>query len=238
MTDRGILFSTPMVRAILAGTKTQTRRIVKLKDHKLPLAMGYWCDGADGAGKCVDPNGPVWSFGRRVPGDPHNMYVHERVGCPYGQPGDRLWVREEHHLSGFAQEIDGRAVADADDVDEPEIGCHYHADGAYRVVRLSKREGRLLAARKADRGRKMLGRFLYKSCARVWLEITGVRVERLQEISEGDAYAEGVTTGAYSGGDNRDGRRAFIMLWESINGPGSWAANPWVWCLNFRMVVK
>lgn len=264
MTCRPILFSAPMVRAILSGTKSQTRRIVKPQpDMRKALANLADCghvSGLEMAGAVpgVDDRGLLGMTCCTDRGYKPFGYTIPNIRCPYGQPGDRLWVREEHHLSGFAQEIDGRAVADADEVEEPTIGCHYHADGAYRAVRLTKREGRLLAARKADRGRKMQGRFQYKSCARIWLEITGVRVERVQEISEADAKAEGVERnvhgdGSWSpddgwldyldlskGGDGfpaNTARGSYLTLWLSINGPGSWAANPWVWVVEFKRVT-
>jgi hypothetical protein len=228
--SRPILFSAPMVRALLAGTKTQTRRIVKLKDQSLPLALGFW---EDGDGKCVDKDGPRWSFGHRVPGDPQNMYVHERVMCPYGQPGDRLRVKEQAWMwcekrpngktkTGRAKflYVPLRAA--------PVIYCADHTQKPGTSV-VSPETGNVWG------WRCKVARFMPAWASRITLEITGVRVERLQGISDADAFAKGIQQ-SVNDGVSGDGtaRGAYRALWESINGPGSWDANPWVWVVEFR----
>jgi hypothetical protein len=151
-------------------------------------------------------------LGKRIGSDP--------VLCPYGQPGDRLWVRETHSF--------------VPDSDEP-AGCSqvlYAAsgDGPYAKWRPSIHMPRW--------------------ASRILLEITGVRVERLQDISEDDCWAEGIDACDGLLDDmaiyemarrmNRQFEEAaptYAALWESINGAGSWGANPWVWVIEFKRVA-
>lgn len=194
MKERPILFSSAMVLAILANTKTQTRRAIK------PQPTHF---------------NPVGVPRRVVPdGGPSDM-----IRCPYGQPGDRLWVRET-----FAPRTLGAwSVLDQ------------HMKPLYRAD--------------ADRPEwKRIWRpsiHMPRWASRITLEITGVRVGRLQDISEADARSEGCTqnhNGYFWGGPHQTGGmkqmatalQAYQDLWESINGPGSWDANPWVWVLEFR----
>ena len=194
MKERPILFSAPMVRALLAGTKTQTRRIVKIT-HRTP-----------GLAACLQP--PV---GAPRPGVASEL-------CPYGQPGDRLWVRET-----FAR-IDGQT--------RPWIETDYRATYTH-----GDRLGDSLGIKK----RWTPAIHMPRHASRITLEITGVRVERLQGIGEADALAEGVTdTGALildPAGNTQGGPIAeYAVLWEQINGPGSWDANPWVWVVTFKVL--
>ena len=181
MTARPILFSGPMVRALLAGTKTQTRRVAK--------PQPFWVNPGDG--------------------QPNPM-----PKCPYGVPGDTLWLRET-----WFQSEDSSMV-------------HYRADNDDPYV---------------TRWRPSI--HMPRWASRITLEVTGVRVERLCAISEADAAAEGVTQcgdgGWHAEDTGRDGSSpcwdtasgSYRLLWESINGPGSWAANPWVWVVSFRRVT-
>jgi hypothetical protein len=188
MNERPILFSSPMVRALLDGSKTQTRRIMK----------------------------PQPSLGQDFGG---------RVLCPYGQPGDRLWVREAFSGPRHQEHHPPRDWHSTDEI-------HYWADGCPSCN---------------DWTKPRPGMFMPRWASRITLEITGVRVERLVDISEDDARAEGITDGGcLNCGESEtncgclnpqpDARDSFIHLWESINGPGSWAANPWVWVVEFRRV--
>lgn len=166
MKERPIILSGPMVRAILAGAKTQTRRVVK------PQAMGQW--------------GPV-------------------VPCPYGRPGDRLWVREAWRPvhGGYS-----------------DLGARYRAD--------------------FERDQTVWRPSIHmpRWASRITLEVTGVRVERLQDISEADAQAEGSFEWAAEQDtpvrDLDEARLVYLQLWQSINGPASWDADPWVWVVEFR----
>lgn len=182
MKERPILFSAPMVRALLAGTKTQTRRIVKARDLE-------WMDVHQGLR------------------EPDNA---ER--CPYGQPGDRLWVREN-----FAR-IDGQT--------RPWIETDYQATYTH-----GDRLGDTLGIKK----RWTPSIRMPRHASRITLQITSVRVERLQGISEADAIAEGVRNSLHLPG-GRFARENFGHLWWTINGDGSWESNPWVWVIEFKRV--
>lgn len=196
MKERPILFSAPMVRVLLDGSKTQTRRVVNAKHLK---------------------------FFDQSAGD--MLAQWEQRPAPYGLPGDRLWVREtwaygRHALGTKDYEREGRWV--------------YAADGAAA-----------LQNRLCDKWRPSI--HMFRAASRITLEITGVRVERLQAISEADAIAEGCTknhNGYFWGGPHAvSGLKqmatavsAYRDLWESINGPGSWDTNPWVWVIEFKVV--
>nr|WP_312374901.1 hypothetical protein [Delftia acidovorans] len=201
MKERPILFSAPMVRALLAGTKTQTRRIIK--DQSIGERFSHMTD--DGLAHLEWLGTPccgsgVWD----VPEYSAN------VAAPYGQPGGRLWVRETWSPCG----------------PEPSDGSLYRADFP---------EGPLSIKFKPSI-------HMPRWACRILLEITGVRVERLQDINEQDAAAEGVATwapGALSPDSlNADPSDQFRWLWSSINGPDSWSANPWVWVVEFKRVQQ
>ena len=219
--ERPIIFSAPMVRALLAGTKTQTRRAVKLKPHQ---QIEEREDGAP------------WPW----------MYDNERnadawLVCPYGQPGDRLWVRETFQYRG--------ASYDGHGIDESEWFRCYGKGGApdnwdpmYPAGWKPSRHMSVRAMTEpADQEdgvtswitKKIPSIHMPRWASRITLEVTSVRVERLQDISEADAAAEGVHTDpdcpAYD---------AYQALWEQINGKGSWDANPWVWVLDFKHVAQ
>jgi hypothetical protein len=201
--ERPILFSAPMVRAILDGRKTQTRRIVKPQ----PPAMFSEGDVA------AITNGARWAFSRvyspgrgvAFPADPEPGFR-----CPYGLPGDRLWVRE-------AWQITGRLGT--------EYAVWYPAGGEAVGIDVGF-EGpspKWDAMIHDDRVRPSI--HMPRWASRITLEVTGVRIERLQDISEADARAEGVVD-----------TLAFEELWDSINGSGAWDANPWCWCISFKRV--
>lgn len=204
MKERPIIFSAPMVRAILAGTKTQTRRAGKPVRHP---DLGNWYD----IGALALEHEP--------------QHVIERA-CPYGQPGDRLWVREttvkveEHGYVGpvYVESDEGRAALEGGLAPDPD-DC----------TEVEPHELRLRPSI-----------FMPRSMARILLEIVSVRVERLQDISESDAEAEGAMSwSAEQESPARDlepgdERIAFRELWESINGSASWDANPWVWVVEFK----
>lgn len=196
MKERPILFSGPMVRAILAGTKTQTRRVVKERH--------------------IDAAPPVHFF----------QYLREN--CPYGQPGDRLWVRESW-----------RTVAEADNTAPRDLNAAYRywyeADAPHQI----------------GFGKLRPSIHMPRAASRILLEITAVRVERLHNISEADAQADGVERVVVGSGWRRycdpdseevgvppcgDARRSFRSLWKYINGAESWNANPWVWVVEFKRV--
>lgn len=198
MKERSIRMTAPEVRAILAGTKTQTRRVVKLR---------Y---GAD----VVVTNGQVWK--------PARVDYAGYVDCPYGQVGDLLWVRKAFSGPHCMDASDGcKAVPPSKWGDCSRIW--YWADG-------NMTEG--------DWTRQRPSIHMPRWASRITLEITDVRVERLQEISEADAKAEGVSMpdGTPTPPDFWSYQQEFRHLWEQINGPGSWNANPWVWAISFRRI--
>lgn len=228
--ERPILFSAPMVRALLDGSKTQTRRVVKPRD----LA---WMDEHQGLR------------------EPDNA-----IRCPYGQPGDRLWVRET--FSGpYCMERTDEFPALPPGQWPPECPIWYWANGE---------------PTHGDWTRPRPSIHMPRSASRIDLEVTGVRVERLQDISEADAKAEGIVPhevrqmwlyGATAEQRADTYRRAAVdpyrELWDSLNAAGrpvlpanpasqrfarvkawldkhpdttSWAANPWVWVVGFRRI--
>lgn len=206
MRERPILFSAPMVRAILEGRKTLTRRVVKPQ----PSANHKWLGWCLSSTHQADEGKVTW-----VEGDhPHAMnplYVR----CPYGKPGDRLWVREAWSTHAMFDLLAPREIAAR--------SVHYWVDGDVQT------------------GKRRPGMFMPRWASRILLEVTEVRVERLQDISEADAVAEGAecievggeTGVALSEWSHREG---FIKLWKSINGPDSWALNPWVWVVSFKRI--
>lgn len=242
MKQRPILFSAPMVRALLAGTKTQTRRVLK-RQPEPPRAI-YGSPGADttitpNLYRCENGMGVAWRFemskitsskGRHLE---VSVIDHEpvRIVCPYGNPGDRLWVRE----NGWQRPADRaeRGWPYAYDADAPfGIGA---ANEAYREAGWKRRPSIHMP----------------RWASRILLEVTDVRVERLKEISEADAMAEGIERspsmgkpGALQWCDYRMPHNAaewfnspihsYETLWDQINGTGAWAANPWVWAVSFR----
>jgi hypothetical protein len=203
--DRPILFSAPMVRALLAGTKTQTRRVLKAVPPP-------------GAQRVIRPfrdERLQWAAT-----DPHDMEQGQLVlgdapRCPYGAPGDRLWVRETwaYHL---------HAQASSREADGPFV---FAADGKPA-----------LHVRLCEHWRPSI--HMPRTASRITLEVTGVRVERLQSISVRDAIAEGATPlppdPVCAQVCPEDYVAGYRSLWESINGTGSWDANPWVWVVEFR----
>lgn len=224
--ERPILFSGPMVNAILEGRKTQTRRVVK---DLPPWEITEICKDAGGTGRWM-PNGPAPSGKGMAAGHWRN--------CPYGQPGDRLWVRETWQGPLMDAEVmENEFRADRGRFLKPEY-CVYAADGG------PKPEFVTLDDELVCRWRPSI--HMYRWASRILLEITDVRVERLNDISEADAKAEGAWSDAFIVNKVADYFKcdlfavhpslAFRMLWESINGADSWAANPWVWVVEFRKV--
>lgn len=204
MTERPILFSAPMVRAILEGRKTMTRRVVKIT-HRTP-----------GLALCLEPK----------VGGPRPLVAAEL--CPYGQPGDRLWVRETWGVGsrpdpwGGYEGIEYRADQDGLEDDEL-LPCH----------KVKTPDDICLSDYRSGWHPSI---HMPRWASRITLEITEVRVERLQEIGEADAMAEGVSGWVH---DERceTARDGFRVLWESIHGSDSWSANPWVWVVEFRRVT-
>lgn len=205
-----ILFSSQMIRSILSGAKTQTRRVIKpqsLHNSEMPLA------------------------------------AYQK--CPYGTHGDLLWVRETWRaveldsVDGILYAADSRFVAIENTIDAANAWCDSYSNGKH-----------------GSKWRPSI--YMPRWASRITLEMTGVRVQRLQAISERDAIAEGIEchtsnlgsrhsnpTPIYPAFPDRDGgfltaKAAFECLWDTINAKRgySWHANPWVWVVNFKIVKK
>lgn len=213
MKERPILFSAPMVRAILEGRKTQTRRIVKPQDSiHGPTESGgvFWIPEA--------MQGEV---------EPNCAAILATERCPYGQPGDQLWVKETFRVNGTM--AGPRVTYAADKAEAFPKGC---PDDCPDWV--------------ADDNHWRPSIFMRRYASRIQLSITSVRVERLNDCSEEDAKAEGVHWDDGLGGWSADEQGgcfhasspviAYEKLWESINSPGSWTANPWVWVITFERI--
>jgi len=236
MKERGILFSAPMVRALLNGSKTQTRRAVKpdLRDGLDFMGGGPDVDPDEGAGVDLrwgemqfddsgDSGKPQWLA--CCADYPEEGFIE--IGTGYGNVGDRLWVRETWAGPLVDHEVSERPGFDWAAYRKPEF-CRYAADGGPRPEFMDADDNLVC--------RWTPGIHMFRWASRITLEIVSVRVERLQDISEADARAEGVEPIATH---DRPGAiatcyGAYRLLWESINGAGSWAANPWVWCVEFR----
>jgi hypothetical protein len=211
---RPILFSGPMVRAILEGTKTQTGRVVKAINHELFDAFTE-----------ADPSG-FWGFDSK--NDPV-LCVHS----PYGEVGDRLWVRETWRtgicFDSMSPDLIGRKCVDAG-YKSPWGPVRYEADGDDKWLELLKDFG-------GEWGKTRVSIHMPRWASRITLQITGLRIERLTDISAEDAIAEGAVADDYQWSHvNSMCRDKFRDLWESINGKGSWADDPWVWVVQFKRV--
>lgn len=193
MADRGIIFSGPMVRALLDGRKTQTRRVITKKaahDALATFSPEFLC----------------------LPGN------HDLLPCA---PGDCLWVREAHYLT--------------DDGDSEY--AVFAEDQAAVTEHLEQMAGLKRSHPQIDWSKHMRLRpsiHMPRWASRLTLTVTDVRVQRLQEISEADAVAEGAMD-EYGEGAEISHRRAFNLIWNSLHGPDAWDANPWVCALTFSV---
>ncbi|HDZ9750614.1 TPA: hypothetical protein RU392_000342 [Klebsiella quasipneumoniae subsp. similipneumoniae] len=213
MKERGMIFNGEMVRALLDGRKTQTRRIIK------DCTVGR------------DPISKFIKIGKKFIGCyPEDVPELIRECCPYGVPGDRIWVRETWAEAG----------ASAPDLKLYRANYPEHVPSIYENVPPT------------EEIRWTPSIHMPRTASRILLEITGVRVERLNAISEEDAQAEGVGTAVWfaakgipesewkSLGEHGAMQASYInrfaTLWESIYGEESWKANPWVWVIEFKRV--
>lgn len=210
-----------MVPPVLADTKTQTRRIMSPQpSHWSHYIQPMW-------GTSPPPNpvefGEKWLWREVGPDYPDDTSDDRR--CPYGQPGDRLWVREAWRTVESLDEIRPSMLADR-------VPIRYEADGFVR--------GKL----RESTGRYRHARFMPRWISRITLEVTNVRCERLHDITDADAKAEGVEPLPFERKlypskhaatvTEWSHRAAFQLLWESINGAESWRSNPWVWVVEFK----
>jgi len=249
--ERSVIFSAEDVRATLAGRKTQFRRALKQQpaEHHWSALPGYRHDVAFHA---VDGGGAARSIhSHQIPGRERAFDLGEWIRCPYGAPGDRLWVREKWSTEELSCEDEDEVAAGTDGV--------RFADGAFRAIENTLWassvwlvQHRAFAARG---GRWRSPVHMPRWASRLTLEVTAVRVERLQDISDADAKAEGarhfqVLPGCDPYGSaprwsceeptNTDeclgsARMAFANLWNKLGG--DWDANPWTWVVSFRVVT-
>lgn len=210
MKERPILFSAPMVRAILSGAKTQTRRAIR--DQSMVAVVGsdvHLWTGFMG-----------WQPFDAIKADPGVACKAAR--CPYGWSGDRLWGRE----NGWERpERTPKMMREGADTWAP---YYFDADG------ISETE---TADLKAWGFKRRPSIHMPRAHSRILLEVTGVRVERLHAISTADCIAEGAPGrhGAIAGYSyNATPIEHYRHIWEAIGGRGSWQANPWVWVVEFR----
>lgn len=209
--ERPILFLAPMVRAILEGRKTVTRRPVKAtKAH------------ADGFMMLDHGKGwrPYNAFGDFASDHEGMEYP---IACPHGKLGDRLWVRETCFINDYRE-------ASVPEQERADCEIHYRADG----IPDFEGEEELIRWRPSIH--------MPRWASRILLEVTDVRVERLQDITEEQALAEGIKKHSDGGYHVEDGKHysdspveSFACLWSSVGG--DWDANPWVWCVSFKRIT-
>lgn len=255
MKERGILFSGPMVRAILDGTKTQSRRVMRPQPG-LPVSrfrlVSLVPDGK--------PGYPEWQaediHSQLVNAFPHGTdSVKSEIGCPYGVPGDRLWVRETWQYADWTEEGQPYVRYASDGA----VLFHEYAGKGEELVDvwadLSDPRNVAVDGKAADR-RWRPSIHMPRWASRITLEVTEVRVQRLQEISEEDALAEGSCSRhigsphpPWYGGSLApnsyvaSARMCFAGAWNSINaaraGRGrGWESNPWVWAITFQPIAS
>ncbi len=216
MKERPILFSAPMVQAVLEDRKTQTRRIIKPQPDRL-VDLG---------------RGPIPYRGAAPPPEMPSAKMSVPIDCPYGFAGDRLWGRENYRLDVA---YDGGKPTDA----PPNAAVFYEAGGKVGDGVPGKQHPSIHMPRWATR---------------LVLEVTEIRVQRLNDCSEADALAEGVVWSDRWQGfivhgvehPNRDfpvlaratAREMYAALWDVINGSGSWLSNPWIWAVTFKRILE
>ncbi|ERX41067.1 TPA: hypothetical protein NKN97_003005 [Pseudomonas aeruginosa] len=233
MKERPILFTGPMVRAIIEGRKTVTRRVMKYQPHEdASVTVGnYNVTVVDRHGEQQpgpEAFGAWWSDGERG------------CICPHGQPGDQLWVREtwtDVNMCG-APALAYRADEDIRDLmEEPgfldDRGAFNYDDPRVKPYPFACWYAEL------DQARWRPSIHMPRWASRILLEVTAVRVERLQDISEEQARAEGYPAEreCETGGSGLDAWLWFRSLWGEINGPEAFTANPWVWVIEFKRVT-
>ena len=232
ITERGMIFNAEMVRAILDGRKTQTRRPIKWKQTRF-TEIGEREDGSKWP----------WSEDAEHACD----FWHP---CPFGAVGDRIWVRETWGVVSHAFSDDGLMIDWVPDRPTTAIHEMPFGNGYYSGYAIYAADGDFTWG---DEDGYEDGRSCWKpsihmprAASRILLEITNVRVERLNAISEEDARAEGIIDGGClncgepepcgCANPEPDATDAFAYLWQSIYGQENWNANPWVWVIEFKRV--
>ncbi len=220
MKERGMIFNGEMVRAILDGRKTQTRRSMKPQPAN-DIARGTF------------PNTEAYGW---VSSMKHKFGSTTAHFCPFGQPGDRIWVRETFQGPLFDFEQMESYLDDNSKFEKPEF-CQYAADGKPAPEYYDAEDNLHCGWRPSIH--------MPRWASRILLEITDVHVERLNSISEEEARSEGVARlregywKNYQPGWTQhqlSARGSFATLWDSIYGSGEWDRNPWVWVITFKRI--
>lgn len=217
---RPILMRPELVCASLKDLKTQTRRVITPQ----PKAHGPGVYGSRYAG------GPDWGFW--LPKPDGRMYSEQTWRCPYGEPGDQLWVRET-----WRPWEDPKTCID---------GILFKADGAFKEIENTREAADKWLEARGDGGIKKWrpSIFMPRWASRLTLGITRVRIERVQEINCIDLRDEGIPcpshdfASGFCKGECPDLRRGFATGWTKINGDRGfgWDTNPWVWVIDFKRV--
>ena len=228
MKERPILFSGPMVRAIMEGRKTMTRRIVK------PIIANCLEDG--------------WGGEQQIYWTRDDEPIEATRLCPYGASDDRLWIKEAWRTYENFNEFSPKEIE--------KMAKNIGYENAWAPIQYEADQTRInWLDRQYGPGRYRHARFMPKWASRILLEIINIRVERLQDITEEEAIAEGIEPIPFADSKKKDNmftvttpegdkynyssnfktaKEAFKALWQSINGPGSWEQNPWVWVIEFK----
>ncbi|ENP7129680.1 hypothetical protein ACEB63_003091 [Raoultella planticola] len=231
MKERGMIFNGEMVRAILDGRKTQTRRIMKVQPKPSKSRPGdFWfsskkLESMVHVSDLAPGNSPIADY---------HLFIQEHC-CPFGAVGDSIWVRETFQGPLFDYDLMDSYCKDPTPFEKPEF-CVYKADGA-PAPEFYDADGELHCC-------WIPSIHMPRWASRILLEITDVRVERLNAISQEDAQAEGMELTGWrptysdpdSGGEVMTPYDNFAELWSSIYGEGSWKADPWVWVIEFKRV--
>ncbi|HHL0117810.1 TPA: hypothetical protein ACQZLP_003001 [Klebsiella variicola subsp. variicola] len=209
ITERGMIFNVEMVRAILDGRKTQTRRPIKWKQTRF-TEIGEREDGSK------------WPWSE----DAEHAFDFWHP-CPFGSVGDRIWVRETFQGPLFDFDLMDSYCKDSTPFEKSEF-CVYKADGVPAPEFYDADDELHCCWRPSIH--------MPRWASRILLEITGVRVERLKSISDRDALREGCSTADMKSGDCV--ADVFARLWASIYGDESWNSNPWVWVIEFKRIEE
>lgn len=220
MKERGMIFNAEMVRALLDGRKTQTRRPVKFPVH--------------------DKNLGCELSGNELSGE---LSAGDYLNSAFGKPGDRIWVREAYRFPASLDDVSPTGVGEmavATGYRKPWAPTFYEFTGTFS----DGWKGFETPPKVSDAGKLRPSIHMPRWASRILLEITDVRVERLNSISQEDAQAEGLELTGWrptysdpdSGGEVMTPYDNFAELWSSIYGDESWQANPWVWVIEFKRV--
>lgn len=220
MKERTMIFNGEMVRAILDGRKTQTRRIMKVQPENAELGLRRITDSS----VAKEVGMYFWCLADAC-GVKHRSNL---FSCPFGEVGDRIWVREAFQGPLIPEEALSEFLGENPDKFESPAYCEYAADGGPRPEYVDADDNTRYGWRPSIH--------MPRWASRITLEITGVRVERFASISSDDARAEGYPTFRAADGGNIDPWLWFRDLWDGIYPDQSFKAHPWVWVIEFSRI--